>query len=238
MRISHVRRRRSTVPSIVAICLAAGLTVACGGPKHDLARVSTVGSSIAVVDYSAPAPELWTGSVNVSDDDVITAVIDAGARVARETEARKARARLDSAAVQLDVRARLSQRTLERAARYLGSRAVDSIDEADYLLEVYVRSYGLDARGSRGARVFMKTETVLIDRRTGREVWTVRVNSHDRITPSVSGGASIPAAVVTAGSLHMVSTEELRQELGSLTDFTADYATNELRDDLKDVRRR
>ena len=42
---------------------------------------------------------------------------------------------------------------------------------------------------------------------------------------------------MTAGTLHTLTVETLRAELAGLTDFTADYLTNELREDLRDVRR-
>lgn len=230
----------SAVPACrgaVTVCalVAAGLT-ACGG-GHELERFSFAGSTLAVVDYAPPDPALWTGGYDVEGDDVITAVLDAGSQVAKDVEARRARTRLDSAASQVDVRERMSQWTLERAARYLGAAPVQDPATADFLLEVYVRQYGIDARGDRPARLFMNVEAVLLDRRSGHEVWTVEVDSHDRLTPSVATGSSVPIDIVTAGTLHTLTAEQLRTELAGLTDFTADYLTNELRKDLRDIRR-
>lgn len=225
---------------LATLCLLAVAT-ACGG-GHELERYSFAGSTIAAVDYPAPAPSLWTGSYEVDGDDAITAVINAGASVAKEVEARRARVRLDSASNLVDVRSRMTQRSLQRTARYLGATPLagtegDPAPDADYLLEIYVRQYGIDARGSRPARVFMKVEAVLLDRRTGHEVWNVEVDSHDRLTPSVRHGSELPADIVTAGTLHTVTVEQLESSLAELTDFTADYVTNELREDLRDVRR-
>lgn len=222
--------------AVLACTLAAASLAACGG-GHELERYSFAGSTLAVADYAPPAPALWTGGYDVDGDNVITAVLDAGSQVAKDVEARRARTRLDSAASQVDVRQRMSQWTLERAARYLGARPVDDPATADYLLEVYVRQYGIDARGTRAARLFMNVEAVLLDRRSGHEVWTVEVNSHDRLTPSVATGSSVPIDIVTAGTLHTLTAEQLRAELAGLTDFTADYLTNELRKDLRDIRR-
>ncbi len=229
------------VGRLAAFLLLASM-VACGG-GHELERHSFAGATIAAVDYSPPAPYLWTGSYELEGDDAITAVVNAGASVAREVEARRARARLDSASNLVDVRGRMTRRTLERAARYLGATPLPGTDgnrvpDADYLLEVYVRQYGIDARGSRPARVFMKVEAILLDRRSGHEVWNVEVDSHDRLTPSIRHGSELPADIVTAGTLHAVTVEQLESSLAELTDFTADYVTNELREDLRDIRRR
>jgi len=227
-------RRSALLGSVVAAAL--GLA-ACGG-GHELERYSFAGSTLAVADFAPPSPALLTGAYGVDGDDVLTAVLDAGSQAAREVEARRARTRLDSAANLVDVRERMSNWTLERTARYLGVSAVDDPAAADYLLEIYVRQYGIDARGSSSAQLFMNVEAVLLDRRSGHEVWSVEVNSHDRLTPPVRMASAIPGDIVTAGTLHSLTVEQLRDELAGLTDFTADYLTNELREDLRDTRRR
>ena len=53
-------------------------------------------------------------------------------------------------------------------------------DGADYILEVTMRSFGLDARYSGAAYLFTSAEAVLLDRHTGREIWSVRVRGRDR----------------------------------------------------------
>ena len=126
---------------------AALLLTACGG-RHHLADYGFAGRSIAVVHFTPPSPELYTGGRDVSSDNALIAVIEAGSAVAVELESRRARARLDSAATTVDVATRLADRTLERAARYLGTRPVTSEREADYVLEVDVLRYGLDASGA------------------------------------------------------------------------------------------
>ena len=223
--------------AMIALGFVAVSAAACGG-GHELERYSFAGSTLGVADYAPPAPALWTGGYEVGGDDVFTTVLDAGSQVAKDVEARRARVRLDSAASQVNVRERMSQWTIERAARYLGAVSVEDAATADYLLELYVRQYGIDARGNRPARMFMNVEAVLLDRRSGHEVWTVEVNSHDLLTPSVATGSSVPIDIVTAGMLHTLTAAQLRAELAGLTDFTADYLTNQLRKDLREIRRR
>ena len=64
----------------------------------------------------------------------------------------------------------LATRTLERTSRYLGLHPVTSAADADFLLEVHMRNYGLDARSESGAYLFTNAEAVLLDRRTGRRL--------------------------------------------------------------------
>ena len=48
----------------------------------------------------------------------------------------------------VDLGEMMADRILERGSRYLGTRPVESEAEADYLLELGVRDYGIDARRS------------------------------------------------------------------------------------------
>lgn len=225
-----------TRAAVAAACALFGLT-ACGG-GNELERIPIGGGSVAVVDYATPTPDVRVGGYDSGGDDVFTAVVEVGSGVAKEVEARRARGRLDSAAVLVDVRRRLSERTLERTARYLGAAPVAETDEADYLMELYVRSYGIDARSAGAARLFMNVEAVLLDRKTGYELWSIDVDSHDRLTPKVRTGSAAAADIVAAGGLGALTVDDLQDELAALTDFTADYMMNELREDLRDARRR
>lgn len=223
----------------VAVGVVCGLFTlsGCGGGS-ELERYDLAGRSLAVADYPIPSPDVRTGSYGGGGDDILSAVVEVGSGVAREVEARRARSRLDSAAVLVDVRRRLSEHTLERTARYTGTVPVDEIAAADYLLELYVRHFGIDARSGGPARLYMNVEAVLLDRRTGHEVWSIDVDSHDELTPRVRTGSAAAADIVTAGGLGTLDVDQLRDELAGLTDFTADYIMNELREDLRDARRR
>ena len=212
------------------------LTAACGG-RHHLGDYDFTGRSIAVVAFRAPAPELYTGDRDVSSDNPLIAVIEAGSAVAVELESRRARSRLDSAAVAIDVGERMAERTLERASRYLGTRPVESEHEADYLLEVDVRRFGIDASGSGAASLFVQGEAILLDARTGREIWSEEVSAWDRLTPSVNPAhGTATGTIVTAAMLTTISVEEFGRILEQLADYAADVVASELREDLRDVR--
>ncbi|MDX1674506.1 MAG: hypothetical protein R3314_06930 [Longimicrobiales bacterium] len=214
--------------------LAAVLGIAgCGG--HRLAEYDFVDQSLAVVYFSAPAPELWTGGYDVDGDNPLEVVVSAGGRVAREVEARRAQARLDSAAARVDLAARMAERTLERSSRYLGTRPVEDESGADYLLEVDIRRTGLDA-GRNAAYLVVYGEAVLLDARTGREIWDVEVSGRDRLTPGLWGSPDVVEDVLTAGALSSVSVDDFEQILTRLADFVADRIGRELRADLRSAR--
>jgi hypothetical protein len=240
-----MRAHRGRLHPALPLLAVALLLPACGS-KHRLGHHDFASRTLAATWFPAPSPELLTRRSSSGGGDPVAVVVAAGSRVAVELEGRRARARLDSAATRLDVAARVAARTQERAGRYLGARPVqfaeaaegaEGAEGADYLLEVDIRSFGIDARG-RYAELFVRGEVVLLEARTGREIWSRRVLSRGPLTPAVAAGGLIPPDAVTAGALATLSVAEFQDGLERLADLAADWMTRELREDLRKVRGR
>lgn len=216
--------------------ITAAFFAGCGGGHH-LAEYPFASRTLAVVYIAPPRPELLTGYYDVrKSENVVDAVVRTGAGVAREREARRASARLDSASTRVDIPALLAQRTLARASRYLGTTPVTDAEAADYILEVQMTRYGINARDESAAYLFTFAETVLLDRRTGREIWNVKVHGRDRLTPFVVGSSPIPGSVITAATLGSVSVANFKDALNQLAESSSNLVTNELRSALRDAR--
>jgi hypothetical protein len=223
-------------PRFVIIILAAA--AACGGPRHHLGEYTFADRSLGLVYIAPPAPALYTGSYGVrASDDPVTAVVRAGAGVVKEVEARRASARLDSALVRTRVSDLLANRTLERAGRYLGMHPTASADGADFLLEIHMRNLGIDASGSSAAYLYTNAEAVLLERRTGREIWSAKVHGTDRLTPPVHGADQVPGTIITAGTLGTVSVADFQAALDQLATLSSTVIADELRAALRDARR-
>src|SRR5687768_3017676 len=191
---------------VVAAALAAALVAATACGKHYLNQYEFSDKTLALVFIEPPEPQLLHGWSHLrSGDNALQAVVRAGAGVAKEVEARRASDRLDSAALSVDVESLVAQRTLERASRYLGTRAVSTANGADYVLEINMRSFGIDARSNNATYLFTRAEAVLLDRRTGREIWNEDVRGSSRLTPYAVGTRDIPSAIISAGTLHTVT---------------------------------
>lgn len=230
------RRRAFPAAALVVLLLAAG-PAACGA-GHGLARYDFADRSLATVDLGTPRPMLLTDDYDVdAEQGALAAVLDAGSRAAKQVSARKARARLDSAASRLDMGERIASRVLQRGSRYLGARPVEESREADFLLELDVKDYGMDVRSGREARLFVVAEAILLERRTGREVWSTQVRGRDRLMPAVDGVDDASSDILTAGGLARISVDEFERILQGLADVSADAVTDQLREDLRDVRR-
>ena len=210
-------------------------TAACGG--HHLADYDFRNGTIAVVELPTARPEIWTGNHEIdADQNPLISVIEAGSAVAVHLEARRARARLDSAAVRVDMSERMAGQALARASRYLGARAIEDDEAADYVLEIDVQQFGINASGGN-ATLYVDGEAILVHTRTGREIWNQEVSAWDQLTPSVNGaGAAGAGGILTAAALTRITVEEYERILEQLADYAADVMTQELREDLRDAR--
>ena len=230
----HPITRYITVAASLALLVAA---TACGGARHHLNEYTFADRTLALVVLGAPAPGLVTGGYDLGSDDVVELAAKVGSKAVKDVEARRARARMDSATSRMRLTDSLAARTLERASRYLGVRPSPSAANADFLLEVRMHNYGLDASGS-SASLYTNAEAVLLDRRTGREIWSVKVHGTDRLTPRVRGAGSVGGSIIAAGSLRSMSVEDFEQALDQLMTLSSNVVTEELRAALRDARER
>jgi len=217
---------------------AATLVLACG-PGNRLRDYTYSGRSLAVVYDFPPYPEVLTGPYYPGHPrDPVHAVIIAGSRVAKEIEAHRVRERLDSASTLVDVSARVAQRTSERANRYLRTSLTEQDDEADFLLEVQIRDYGIDAEEwDAAAHFFVDAEVSLLAGDDGTLIWNTHVRDRDPIAPAIFGRHSAVRNIVTAAVLSDLSVEEIARALEQLADYSADHITRHLRDALDASRR-
>jgi hypothetical protein len=223
----------------LSVAMTLFAAAACGGYHHHLADYEFAGHSMAVVSIAQPAPSLLTGTVDLGSGENITeTVMQAGSKVAKDREARRARARLDSAIAKFDLTGTLASRTLGRTSRYLGVHPAASESAADYLMEIHMHNFGIDARKSSAAYLYTNAEAVLLDRRTGREIWHVNVHGTDRLTPRVNGPAIVPDAVITASGLHYLTVADFRSALDDLMTLSSNVIADELRAAMRDVKRK
>jgi len=224
--------------SRVAVAVALLLSAGCAR-KHYLAQYSFADRTLALVFLDPPSPELLTGYYDIrpSYDPVRTAV-RIGGGVAKEVEAHRASARLDSATRGVNLEGLLAKRTLERASLYLGTHPSSDQYSADFVLEISLKHFGIDARPTTAAWLYTRAEAVLVDRRSGREIWSVDVHGSDRMTPWVHGNRDIPSSIITAATISTISVADFREALDQLATSSSNAITNELRDKLRDVRDR
>lgn len=229
MRFSHPLR---------AAPLACVLVLAACGPSHRLGDYTYTSRTLAVVSQIPRRPEVLSGPLFPDlRGDPVRDFLRIGTQVVREVEARAVRERLDSAATRVDVGYALEAGALDRAARYLGARAVERDGDEDYVLEIVVREYGIDAEAWESAAYFyIEAEAFLLDAESGNEIWSADIDESEAIGPRIWGGSMVRDAV-TAATLADLSVDEIVVAFESLADYAATEITARLSEDLRDTRR-
>jgi len=126
------------------LCLA--VFVACSSNK--LAQYELRDADIAARTYMPPRANVFTDvDVVINPNDIVRSVISVGTTVAREVQAARARARLDSAMAMVDVPAIIEEEVLFQAAEMLNFRPVNEVPAADFIFQIEMKRYGIDARG-------------------------------------------------------------------------------------------
>ncbi len=233
--MASIQLRRS-LTSLLFVCVVAQ-GCASGNQLRDYEFSD---ATIAGVYDLPPGPEVLTGPYFYGHgDDPIQALLRAGSRIAAEVQAESVRDKIDAANDRVDAPARLADRTLDRTSRILGATPTTEVAAADYLLEVNVRDYGIDAEGwDAAAHFFINADAVLLERATGVEVWSARVREDQILTPQVIGQGRTTRDVISAAALAILSVDELTLALERLSDYCADEITGKLRADLLEARGR
>jgi hypothetical protein len=222
----------------LAAVLAAGLAGCASAGR--LAEYDFRDRSVAVVTIAPAHPDVFThGDLWLGDRSFAEAVVRVAAGIARHREAEDARVRLDSAVAAVDVSRRMSARVLDQGARELRARAVDSVQGADFEIELRVRRYGIEASSwDAQARFVIDADVILLDGDTGRVIWKANVDEDERVSSS-SLGWMLPGALggfVTAGQLASLPVADMGRALESLADFCADRMAEKLRSGLEKAR--
>jgi hypothetical protein len=226
---------KSQLPKITWWALVALLTltlVGCGA-KHRLGEY-TFRDLTAAALASAPGPEVFTGSfIDVVEDDLISTALRAGTTLAKEATASQAQARLDSAMIQVDVPERMKQRMLQRCSEFLHLRPTPDYEGCDFLFDMYIDSYGIDAESWESMVYFqIDLNVYLLDNRTGQEIWKTHLKRRQPLSRAIfSTGFSAADDVISAITMSQLTVEEMVTGFQYLADEAADLVVRKLRKD-------
>lgn len=224
---------RAGLPVLVLLLTLAGCRSTGDLHRHDL-----TGRTVAAVAAVPPATLQSLGDAVIVDRDrPAGTLVRVGAALAKERALRRAEARLDSALRHVDVADRLARETLLRGARHLRYRPTSALETADFVLDLHISRYGLQARSWDVAVDFiLEGEIRLLETRTRRTIWHKEIHQHEPISASILGFDPVAGDVFTAAVLAGLSVEEMTRALERLTDHAAYRLAEALRHDYYDRR--
>jgi hypothetical protein len=196
--------------------------LACSS-KQRLGQYDYRNRSLGMVSIAPAYPEVLGGAaLRVDPNRPLDTLLRVGSEIAREIQKHQIRPRLDSAAVAVDVDARLSARLLDNAARHLRAVPVPDARTSDYELEVRIRRYGIVASAWTAPAYFLiDADMTLLDGSTGRRIWRGRVRERDAVRPFAATGSRTVSNTVSAIALANMSVDDISRQLENLADYAA-----------------
>lgn len=185
-----------------------------------------------------PHPEVFTESwVGINPDDPVGTIINLGTTVAKDVQAAKAQAKMEQALEQVDVSEIIRRRTLAQCSKFMHYRPIDSEQRADYVFDLEIRKYGIDANSWTSRTSFkIEARVVLRHNRSGIQIWKKKIKEDRPISPSVFGLGDSGDNVLTALALSKLTVEQIATGFDHLARYTADRIADKLRDDLAEAR--
>lgn len=196
----------------------------------------------AAAVISAPLrPEVFTDpSIYVDRDNPIGSILSIGSTLAKEIQAERARARLDSAMTLVDVPERIRNGTVQNCSRYLHYRPIEDYHNSDFLFDIYIETFGIDAKSWESNVYFqMEVKVHLLDNETGAEIWKTSLKEREPISQGIFDSGSYTADnVLTAIALSKLSVEKMAEGFQYFADYTADHIARKLQKDFVKSRKR
>ena len=216
---------------IVVLCLN---LIECSSYKK-LINYTFKDHTVSAIVTAAPWADVFTDSyIHIDKDNLFRTFLNIGTTIVKEVEAEKVKTLLDSAMKQVNVPERIRNRTLERGADYLHYRPIKEHNKADYLFDICITNYGIDAK-SWDAGIYFKIDVKinLIDNKTGVLIWKKRINERKPISRTIfSLAGTTTDNVITAIMLSNLSVEEMIKGFQYMADYTADRIVQKLQKDF------
>lgn len=231
--------KASTRPFLPAVFLVLGVVLlASCTTVNRLNRHSIENATIAANLRVPPEPRLAVSYSIVFDSrNPIGTALSIGSNIAVAAQASRVDNRMREALLSIDVPRIVLDETYSAASKALDARMVSRKYQADYLLDVDVREYGIRADSPRGAvRLYMRMTARLYHNRSGELVWRRNVSFEDRASPTMFGFGDIFGNVVTAGALSELSTQAIADGFEQLAMQSSRELARKLERDLYEVR--
>lgn len=195
---------------VAYLVLGALLLASCATVNH-LDRYSIENATIAANLRVPPEPRLNVSySVVFDSNNPIGTALSIGSNIAVAAQASQVKERMREALMSVDVPRIVLDETYSAASKALDARRVSRKYQADYLLDIEVRQYGIRADSPRGAvRLYMRMTARLYHNRSGELVWRRNASFEEHASPRMFGFGHIIGNVVTASALSELSTQAI-----------------------------
>ena len=181
-----------------------------------------------------PEPEI-DGNYNVRIDtgNPVLTFASVAANLAKANQIAKDEQKMFAALRQIDVPQLVWEETFERCVRSLASEQVSSVGNSDYIFDLEIRHYGLDADSTNAAVMIEITTTARLYATADRRlIWQRNVSVRDPLSPEVFGAGSVVDTVITTAALAKLTEDQLARGFGEAARRVSYQIARELEDDI------
>jgi hypothetical protein len=216
-----------------ALLTAAAVFVSCT-TVNNLDQYRFDGARVAADLRVPPEPEVRVSySVDIDKENPVATAMSVGTSIAKAAEAQKAEKKMRNALRDVDVPRIVLDESFARSLDALDAEPATEKRYADYVLDIEIEEYGINA-GSPGGAVSLSMTIVarMYHRKGGELVWRRRVDQDQPASPFMFGMDHIVGNVLTAGVLANLSEEQMAIGFERLALESARSVARRLEDDL------
>jgi hypothetical protein len=205
---------------------------------NKLDRYRVENSTLAVDMRNPPEPTFDVGlNLTLNPRDPVTTAISIGTNLAKAGQAEQAGLRMKEALDSVNVPTIFLAEVTTACVDVLGSQLVEEKFQADYILDLDIQRYGVDA-DSPGSAVTLEMQVTarILDNRSGDLLWERGFDMREQASPSMFGLSGVVGDFINTAAIAGLTTEQMIQGFENLARESARAVSNSLADDLYNAR--
>jgi len=218
----------------VAVAVAVIIVLASCETVNKLDRFHEENATLAVSMKAAPDPQFDVSyHLKLDSNDVLGSALSIGTSAIKAAGASQAESRMRKALDQVDVPGTVLSESTTACASALDAQVLSRKSQADYLLSLEIKRWGIDANNPGGAvRLHLELTASLYNNKADELIWRRGISVNQQANPDMFGAGEYLENFVTAAALADMTTDQLAQGFDSLAKSAARSVARHLEDDL------
>lgn len=229
MKLRHLSRAAVTMSAVIMICF----TISCV-TVNDLDQYRFAGSSIYGSLRIPPEPSIDADyHIHVDPENPVLTIASVATNVAKASHVEKAERRMMAALEAVDVPGVVWEETYLESVRALNAEQTRTAERADFVFDMEIGEYGIDAGSGNGGARFEISVTARIYSNVDKAlVWRRNIRVTEAVNPDFFGFGEIVGNIVTIATLAELSEDEMAAGFSRMAHLTATEISRLLEEDL------
>ena len=228
-----MKRNKMSASLLVAVFLGLFVVASCS-TVNELSEYKFGGTTVAGTMRTPPEPEIdGNYNVRIDADNPVLTFASVATNLAKANQIEKVEERMVGALRQVDVPQLVWEETYTRCTRSLASEPVKSVSDSDYIFDLEIRSYGLEADSANAAvKIVIATTARLYATVDRRLIWQRKISVRDPLSPEVFGAGTVVDTVITTAALAGLTEDQLAEGFRGASRAVAYKIARELEEDI------